>query len=102
MTGRFLQGIGYAVSGGFGGVFYVLDLVEILFGNYVHEEISFEVAGEGSVMRRSVRYFNRPVKRRVWGWIGVAAAAVLAVAVVRWVYVPGLSVLSKVVGGMLR
>ena len=100
VTGRVLQGIGYAVSGGFGGVFYVLDLVEMLLGNYAHEEVSFAFADEGSVMKKSKRYYNRPVKRRIWGWIGVAAAVVLAVVVVSRMYVPGMVMVCEMIGGI--
>ena len=102
MTGKFLQGVGYAISGGLGGVFYVLDLVAMLLGSYVHEVISFEAEGHGSVVRKSVRYYNRPVVHRALGWFGVAAAVGIAVVVVRWVYVPGFTVVSEIVGRMLR
>ena len=94
MTGHYLSGIFYSLTCGGCGVAYVCDLIAMLTGDYVDEKISF---GEeaGRIVQHRERFYNRPVEKRRIAIAGIFFAVMMAVLLVKLVYIPIMAFVSQ-------
>ena len=94
-TGNIGSGIFYALTLGFCGVFYILDLVSILIGGYSYNSICDVKENDNSNYVKR-KYYSRPLAKgnKKKAILGIILALIIIIVVLRFVYVPLLSYVS--------
>ena len=87
LKGSFFQGIGYLLSCGCFGVFYLSDLFSMVCGNYCVKKVSY-VDKEGEVERRVQKIYYGPLQYRKRAILLLPMAIVVLVLAVSFVYKP--------------
>lgn len=96
-TGHILKGIFYTLTFGCCGVFYILDLVQILTGTFNYK--STVPGADGQYQR--VRYFSRPVSNKKFAIPAIFAAIIFAFAAVYFCYIPLMQFITASVSDLL-
>ena len=99
ITGHWLIGTLYVLTGGCAGVYYICDLIALVFGNYADVKLSFEEDAAGHITRRNALFFNRPIRHKAVALCGLPIAAGIAFLAIKLLYIP---LLSFVCGGMFN
>jgi len=87
MEGNWLQGMGYLLTCGCFGVFYLYDLFSMVCGNYCVKKVSY-VDKDGEVERRIQKIYDRPLQHRKRAILLIPVAVVVLVLAVCLVYRP--------------
>lgn len=87
LEGNWLQGLGYLLTCGCFGVFYLSDLLSMVCGNYCMKKVSY-VDKDGKVERRVQKIYYGPLQYRKRAILLLPVAAVVLVLVVYLVYRP--------------
>lgn len=98
------QGILYALTCGMGGIFYLLDLISMLTGNYYFAKVDYSMGEDRRIKKSAQRFYMRPMQKRLMCAFGILAAIALTVLVIKVVYEPlltGLSALLSALGNNL-
>ena len=91
---QYLAGLGYFLSFGMCGIFYLLDLIEILTGNYWHWEVTY-IFGQGrDAERKKERIFCRPVNHLRVAVLSLPVAICMAFMGLVFIYLPLLKISS--------
>lgn len=91
---RYLYGLFYFLTCGCFGVFYLFDLLEMLWGNYGIHQISYEYEQE-SLVRKKKRYYYAPLKQPRRAIVLLVIAFFLTLLLVQFIYRPvGTTVLN--------
>lgn len=105
-TKNYLHGLGYLLSCGMCGVFYVIDLIEILNGNYSYYATHYDEDDTGNMNRTKERIFCRKMDNLLLGAVGTFIGTLAAYIIVKYGYMRVLSgfseTLSKIVISMTR
>lgn len=89
MEKRYLYGLFYLLTCGCFGVFYLLDLVEMLCGNYRVNRISYDTDNDsGELKRRRRRFYYGPLRNKKKAAILLFMAFFLTVILVQFLYRP--------------
>ena len=87
LEGSFLHGIGYFLTCGCFGVFYLSDLLSMVCGNYCVKKVSY-VDKEGEVERRVQKIYYGPLQHGKRAVLLLPVAVVVLVVAVSFVYKP--------------
>ena len=87
LEGSLLQGIGYLLTCGCFGVFYLSDLLSMVCGNYCVKKV-FYVDKDGELERKIQKMYYRPLQHRKRAILLLSVAVVVLVLVVCLVYRP--------------
>lgn len=99
-TGNYLRGILYALTCGCCGVFYILDLLSIIFGSYSYSMISSDKSS-GTVEFQKKRFYSRPLKNKKKAMLLTLVAAVFAFLLVKFVYISALDHINVILSSVL-
>ncbi|MBR4060659.1 MAG: TM2 domain-containing protein [Lachnospiraceae bacterium] len=87
MEGNWIRGLGYLLTCGCFGVFYLYDLFSMVCGNYCFKKVSY-VEKDGEVERKMQKIYYEPLMHRKRAVFLFLLAVVILVLVVRFVYQP--------------
>ena len=87
LEGSFFQGIGYLLTCGCFGVFYLSDLISMVCGNYCVKKVNY-VDKDGEVERRVQKIYYGPLQYRKRAILLLPVAVVVLVVAVCLVYKP--------------
>ena len=87
LEGSLLQGMGYLLTCGCFGVFYLLDLISMVCGNYRVKKVSY-VDKDGGLERRVQKIYYGPLQYRKRAILLLPVAIVVLVLAVSFVYKP--------------
>ena len=87
LEGSLLQGIGYLLTCGCFGVFYLSDLLSMVCGNYCLKNVSY-VEKDGEVERRVQKIYYGPLQYRKRAILLIPVAVVVLVLAVCFAYRP--------------
>lgn len=99
-TGNYLKGLFYALTCGCCGVFYVLDLLSILFGGYNYSMISCD-RSRGTVEFQKKKFYSRPLKNKKRAILLTIAAVAVVFLLVNFIYIPALENVNVFVANVL-
>ncbi len=87
MEGSFLQGLGYLLTCGCFGVFYLCDLFAILCGNYFYRKVTYVNVGP-EVERSMQKIYYRPLEHKKRAFVLLPVAVGILVLAVWLIYLP--------------
>ena len=87
MEGNWMQGIGYLLTCGCFGVFYLCDLFSMVCGNYCVKKVSY-VDKDGEIERKLQKIYYSPLQHRKRAILLIPVAVVVLVLAVSFVYRP--------------
>lgn len=94
-TGHYIKGLLYTLTLGCCGVFWILDLIMILTGNYKYTYVEkVDVSGANTLQRKI--YFNRPLKNKKFALISIPIACIVAFLIIYFGYIPFLQWITEV------
>lgn len=96
MEGSFLQGLGYLLTCGCFGVFYLCDLIAFLCGSYFYRKVTYANVGP-EVERRMQKVYYGPLKHKKRAFALLSVAGGILVLAVWFIYLP----IGKLLIGLL-
>ncbi len=87
LEGSLLQGIGYLLTCGCFGVFYLSDLLSMVCGNYCVKKVIY-VDKDGELERKIQKMYYRPLQHRKRAILLLSVSVVVLVVAVSYLYRP--------------
>lgn len=97
---RILSGLLYSLTGGFCGIFYIIDLVAMIMGNYSSCQIIYHET-EAGLIRGKQRIFYRPLQKKRAALIGLLASFGIAYFTIYFLYRPIYQMIMIGISGLM-
>lgn len=100
-TGKFVQGIFYLLSCGCCCMFYFIDMVAVMTGNYATTNSHYFRSPSGRVEKAQIITYNRPVKNKKL-FLLAPIMAIISILLLNYAYLPAYEYGSKAVSSIVQ